>query len=154
MRRMLRESAGRFGTAWRVALRLMFAIVLACGVYGIAAAQSENGVQVRSGGIGSEERAELLAQSDQYNLRLAFATAGGAYVADVHVKLYEERGGAYHQVYDGKAEGPWFFARVAPGQYRVEASYRDVTQTRELKVGARQKPAQIIVRWSIGDKNG
>ena len=145
------ERTARFGTAWCTAARRLLAIVLLAVAYSAAAAQAENDVQVRTGGIGSEERAELLAQRDQYNLRLAFATTGGAYIAAVHVKLYREKDGAYHQVYDGKTEGPWFFARVAPGRYRIEANYKRVTQTRELNVGAQQEPAQIIVRWPAAD---
>ena len=138
---------------WRPAVVgvLVFAFLYGASVL---AADPVHDVQVRSGGIGSEERAELFAERSNYNLRLAFADTGGAYIAGVEVKLYQQRGGSYHEVYAGSGEGPWFFARVEPGRYRVEATHRGVTQTREMQVGPQQKAAQIFVRWRAADGKG
>jgi hypothetical protein len=124
---------------------LAFALML--GALAFAAGE----IQVRSGGVGSDERAEMTAVRGDYNLRLAFASARGPYIAGVHVKLYQQRDGAYHEVYSGGPNGPWFFASVTPGRYRVEATYGEVTRTRELQVEASQKAAQIVLQWDVSN---
>jgi hypothetical protein len=129
--------------------RLAFALML--GPFAFAAAQTDTDIQVRSGGVGSDERAELMAARGDYNLRLAFASTRGPYVAGVDVKLYQQRDGAYREVYSGRPDGPWFYARVRPGRYRVEATHGGVTRTRELQVGVSQKAAQIVMQWDVAD---
>lgn len=129
--------------------RLAFALML--GPFAFAAAQTDTDIQVRSGGVGSDERAELMAARGDYNLRLAFASTRGPYVAGVDVKLYQQRDGVYREIYSGGPNGPWFYARVRPGRYRVEATYGGVTRTRELQVGASQKAAQIVMQWDVAD---
>jgi len=69
----------------------------------------------------------------------------------VDVKLYQQRDGAYREVDSGGPNGPWFYARVTPGRYRVEATYGGVTRTHELQVGASQKAAQIVMQWDVAD---
>ena len=127
------------------------AFVLMLGPFTFAAAQTDSDIQVRSGGVGADERAEMMAMRGDYNLRLAFASTKGPYVAGVDVKLYQQRDGTYREVYSGGPTGPWFYARVAPGRYRVEATYGGVTRTRELQVGASQKAAQIVMQWDVAD---
>ncbi len=99
---------------------------------------------VRTGGVGVEERAALEAERDQFNLRVAFAETNGAYVSDVEVRILA---GGGNVVYHGRTDGPWLFARIAPGTYRLEADFRGVTQTRTLRVGAAQSAPLIYMHW-------
>src|SRR5690606_37917825 len=72
------------------------------------------------GGIGAEERAAMEAKAADYNLRLTFATkVSGAYLSDVKVAIRNARG---ETVLDTVAAGPWLFARLPRGEYRVAAS--------------------------------
>lgn len=104
-------------------------------------------VTVRSGGIGLEERAALDAERSRYNLRLAFAESDGDYVADVHVRLARLDGGT---LYEGESEGPFLFARLPPGRYRLEAAYDGITQVRTLDVGPAQTQPLVYLRWPAG----
>jgi len=141
---MKKSKAARHATA-------ATAFVLMLGPFTFAAAQTDTDIQVRSGGVGADERAEMMAVRGDYNLRLAFASTKGPYVAGVDVKLYQQRDGTYREVYSGGPTGPWFYARVAPGRYRVEATYGGVTRTRELQAGPSQKAAQIVMQWDVAD---
>lgn len=110
-----------------------------------ASAQNAGGeAGVRTGGVGIEEREALDAQRDRYNLRLAFAEKNGSYIADVAVRLSTADG---REVYSGTTDGPWLFARVQPGKYRLEADYAGGKQTRNLTVGARQAAPLIVLHW-------
>ncbi len=102
-------------------------------------------IAIRSGGIGLEERAALEAQRDRYNLRIAFAEANGDYISDVEVRLSAEARGTVH--YAGETRGPFLFARLEPGRYRLEATYAGQTQVRSLTVGPEQPQPYIYVRW-------
>jgi hypothetical protein len=102
-------------------------------------------ISVETGGVGLEERAALDAVRDRYNLRVAFAKADGEYVADVEVRLSAADGkGVY---YSGRTDGPYLFARLDPGRYRLEATYAGVTQVRTLTVSAAQSQPYVYVRW-------
>jgi hypothetical protein len=109
--------------------------------------ETANDVMIRSGGVEIEERVALDAARDRYNLRLAFADSDGAYVADVTVRLMGQGG---RTVYEGNAEGPYLFARLDPGRYRLEAKHEGVTQIRMLNVGAKQTTPIVYLHWPAG----
>jgi hypothetical protein len=100
---------------------------------------------VRTGGVGLEERAALDSVRDGYNLRVAFAEVDGEFVADVEVRLSAAGGEPVY--YSGTTDGPFLFARLDPGKYRLEARYAGLTQVRTLTVGAAQAQPYIYVRW-------
>jgi hypothetical protein len=82
--------------------------------------QEDEGIRYVSGGVGEDERSEIEALGDQFNLRLMFAKQdSGEYLADVHVSIREERGGT---ILDARSDGPLFFAQLPAGDYRVEAT--------------------------------
>jgi hypothetical protein len=113
----------------------------------VAAQRPPGDVVVRSGGVGVEERAALEAERARYNLRLAFAESDGVYVADVHVRLTGNDG---RVVYEGDSEGPFLFARLPAGRYRLEAEYGGMTQVRTLDVGAAQAQPLVHLHWPAG----
>ncbi len=96
--------------------------------------KTEDGIRYVSGGIGESERSELQALSSQFNLHLMFATQGsGEYLSAVRVSILDT-----HQapVLTATSKGPWFYAQLPPGDYRV-----DVTPTGERGEGQTQRKA-------------
>ena len=82
--------------------------------------QSDGNIRYVSGGIGESERAELNALSSQFNLHLLFATEGsGEYLSAVRVNILDARSGP---VLTAESKGPWFYAQLPPGDYRVEVT--------------------------------
>lgn len=98
---------------------------------------SAAGVPYLSGGVGLEERQRLEQSTGDYNLKLVFAATAGAYLGDVHVVIRGPRGVAL----DATSTGPWFFAKLPPGKYRVSATANGRTQTKSVSVGGKQSRA-------------
>jgi hypothetical protein len=106
--------------------RLSIAASLTLAVLGVLApaaglaleAQRYGDIPYLSGGIGTEEREQLEAQGRDYNLKLVLARGDGAFVADVRIRI-NDRGG--NPVLEAIAAGPWFYAKLPPGVYQVEA---------------------------------
>jgi hypothetical protein len=128
----------------RAQLLSMAAMLLAALSFHASAQNAAGEASVRTGGVGIEEREALDAQRDRYNLRLAFAEKNGSYIADVAVRLSTADG---REVYSGTTDGPWLFAHVQPGKYRLEAEYAGDKQARSLTVGARQAAPLIVLHW-------
>jgi hypothetical protein len=104
---------------------------------GLIRIQESQGVRYASGGVGEGERDELHALSNQFNLRLLFAMQGsGDYLADVQVNIMDESG---KTTLNAQSQGPWFFAQLPPGAYRVQVSVLNQTQQQTVRVsGSRQ----------------
>jgi hypothetical protein len=110
---------------------------------GVLEPQSQNGVAFVSGGVGEESREALRAVERDYNLRLMFAAQGsGQYLSDVRVTI----AGAKGILVDADAEGPLFFARLAPGSYKVTATTEGRSQTRGVEIAA-GKRASVDFYW-------
>ncbi len=108
-------------------------------------ARSAGSVAYRSGGIGAEERAALRAHARDYNLRLTFAAEGrGAYLGGAKVRIEDSDG---HVVLDAGSEGPWFFARLPKGRYRVVASHETGAIARDVDLSIRS--VDLVLRWNV-----
>jgi hypothetical protein len=132
--------ARRTGWVW-LALAAFVAGALAMGP------AFAGGIAVKSGGVGLDERAALEAERDRYNVRLAFAQTSGVYVSDVNVKITRPDGAL---VYEGRDEGPWFFAQLEPGTYRLIVDYDGMTQVRTLQVQSHQAAPLLYLHWPGG----
>src|SRR5437588_6877017 len=76
-----------------------------------------NGVNWVSGGVSLEERDAMREVAPDYNLQVVVAMRGsGEYRAEVPVSVEDQNGNAVLSVV---TDGPWLFARVPPGRYRV-----------------------------------
>jgi hypothetical protein len=85
------------------------------------APQTQGGVTFVSGGVAEDSEQAMNAMRSQYNLHLLFAQQGtGAYFADVPVQIIDAAGTT---VLNAVSAGPFFFARLQPGRYRVVASH-------------------------------
>lgn len=96
-----------------------------------------------SGGVGLEERAQMMERYGEYNLHLGFAEQSGEYLAGVQVSARDANGAV---VFAGETEGPLLFANVPPGAYRVTASYGGVARTRVIRVSDAPGPIEYF-RW-------
>ncbi|MGH7820796.1 MAG: carboxypeptidase regulatory-like domain-containing protein [Candidatus Binatia bacterium] len=113
-----------------------------------AAPAEENyqGVPFRSGGVGRDEREALERASGGYNLKLIFARKQHtAFVSDVQVRITDSQGNV---VLDGLSHGPWFFTRLPPGKYRVEAAIAGRTQEQPVEVKEAAQ-ARLAYYWDI-----
>jgi hypothetical protein len=54
-----------------------------------------------------------------YTLKLTFADTTGHYLSDIFVVIAEASGAP---VLEAVSQGPWFFAKLPPGRYRVRAT--------------------------------
>lgn len=87
-----------------------------------------------SGGIGLEEQEIFKNRAGQFNLRLFFAeAASGAYLAGVHVAIDNKAG---TRILDIDDAGPWFYATLPPGRYRITATFNGQAQARTVQVAA------------------
>jgi hypothetical protein len=84
-----------------------------------------------SGGIGSDERDALSQKSRDFNLKVVCATKGGAYLPDIALKIKEENGTTVLAV---QSEGPWFFAKLSPGNYTVTATLEETTLSQKVQI--------------------
>jgi hypothetical protein len=79
--------------------------------------RTPSGVAWLSGGVSIDERDAMRAVAPGYNLRVVVATAGtGEYRADVPVSIEDNKGTPLLSIV---TDGPWLFADVAPGRYRI-----------------------------------
>jgi hypothetical protein len=98
--------------------------------------QTVKGVTFVSGGIGDGERQEMLTMKKEYNLHLMFADkATGAYMADVRVKVLDAKGTT---ILDSVSVGPFFYAKLIPGKYRVTASVTGQEQTQAIVISTKK----------------
>ena len=106
------------------------------------------------GGVGSDDRAALATAVPGANLSLEmFIANGGEYVADADVKLF--RLGAHDPELAARAGGPICHLRVAPGRYRIEATFEGVTRSVTATVAASAaKPVRVALAFpkSVGDR--
>ena len=111
----------------------------------LAQGQAVPGGQVKyvSGGVGEDSAAQMSAVGKEYNLKLLFAAKDGHYLADVAVTISDERGG---KVLDAVSEGPFLFAQLAPGKYRVTASYAGSASARDTTIAASGR-RELVFRW-------
>jgi hypothetical protein len=82
--------------------------------------QTDGGIRYVSGGVGVSGRSDLDALASQFNLHLMFATQGsGEYLSAVQVTILDANKAP---VLSAESNGPWFYAQLPPGDYRVEVT--------------------------------
>ncbi len=98
-------------------------------------AETQNGVSYISGGVGLDDVEMLREVRGDYNLHLLFAAQGsGEFLADVKVKILDAKGTT---LVDAVSEGPYFYAKAAPGRYRVVAVSEGVELSKTIDVPAK-----------------
>ncbi len=80
---------------------------------GIDTGKSPEGARFMSGGVGLEERQQMLKMAPGYDLKLAFADRRGDYLSDVVVTVDDAHG---KQVLSTTTAGPWLYISRPPGE--------------------------------------
>lgn len=81
--------------------------------------KADRGVSYLSGGIGEVEQAALRAVQAQYNVHLMFAVKGSKeFEVPDRIRIKDARGVT---LLDVPASGPYFYAKLKPGHYKVAA---------------------------------
>lgn len=106
------------------------------------------GVHYMSGGVGVEGRQAMREMAPHYNLFVEFATRPrGDYVANVDVTVHNAHGGI---VLKAVSEGPWFYADLAPGKYKVLARIDGHTEAHWVQIH-RGHRGHVVVTWPAAD---
>ncbi|KWA30259.1 hypothetical protein WL27_26195 [Burkholderia multivorans] len=79
-----------------------------------------------------------------YNLIMTFAQKGtGAYLSDVQVVIQDATG---KEIMRAMSEGPFFFAKLPSGRYKVIADYLNSTQTLTANIHG-HKSVDLYLYW-------
>ncbi|MEZ5669540.1 MAG: hypothetical protein R3F55_19300 [Alphaproteobacteria bacterium] len=89
-------------------------------------------------GVGLTAREQ--AANTPYTLKLIYAEPDGHFLADVLTRISDAAGNV---VLETGCDGPWLLVDLAPGRYRVTATFAGETRTVDVSVGT-QKRDQLI----------
>ncbi|WZV79292.1 carboxypeptidase regulatory-like domain-containing protein [Burkholderia pseudomallei] len=114
---------------------------------------TQNGIAYVTGGVGQDEVDALRAAASKYNLRMMFASRSGEYLSDVDVTI---RAAAAQPVLTVRTRGPFLYARLPAGQYRIDARYGSAEQRRSVRrsVRAARGGVHVEFRWAEPDRRG
>ncbi|HEY3066418.1 MAG TPA: carboxypeptidase regulatory-like domain-containing protein [Methylomirabilota bacterium] len=97
-----------------------------------------------SGGVGSDEREELLAKERDYNLKVIAARSSGHYLSGVVIVIESAAG---ERMLETTMTGPILLAKLPPGSYTLKATAGDQTQSQTVTIPA-QGSKQVQFRWA------
>jgi len=123
----------------RYAARAVLAAALALGGTWACAQEPE----YITGGVGAEQREEMKAQREQYNLLLTFADRNGELQAGVALTVRDRQGRTVLELPDA---GPMVYAKLPPGSYRIAATVDGRQQVRSANVG--RGPREVAFHWA------
>lgn len=113
---------------------LVLGSILSLGVLAQPVQHDANGIPYVSGGVGDGERQQIEAMSKDYNLKLILAERSGSYIAQVDVSIMDAKG---NTVLEAQSVGPFFLAKLTPGNYRVAATYGGKVLRQRIAVPSR-----------------
>jgi hypothetical protein len=108
---------------------------------GIPVAHDNHGIAYVTGGVGQDEVEAFRGLASGYNMRATFTTGSGEYLSGVAVQVSRSDGTV---VFNATSDGPYLFARLPEGRYRLTASLDGAQRSRELYV-----PAHGGVRFTM-----
>jgi len=98
-----------------------------------------------TGGIPYEQIPAFTQARSQYPLNIEIYEKDGAknsFTADAQIKLIDRKGGV---VLDAKASGPFLWAKVPPGQYRLQTTLNGKMKEQGVSVGSGKSTRAIVV---------
>lgn len=108
------------------------------------AVQGDGGVAYVTGGVVYEELPAFHRARSQYPLNIEIYEKAGSrnqFTADAQVKLMDRNGKV---LFDTNAEGPYLWAKVPPGQYKVQATLNGLTKEQRVSVGSQPTRAIFV----------
>jgi hypothetical protein len=100
----------------------------------IPVAHDSHGIAYVTGGVGQDEVAAFRHLTSGYNMRATFTTRSGESLSGVAVQVAKPDGTV---VFNATSDGPYLFARLPQGRYRLTASLDGAQRSRELYVPTR-----------------
>jgi len=94
----------------------------------------DHGIPYVTGGVGQDEASALRRLASGYSMRATFTSVTGEYLSGVAVQVSSSNGAT---VFTAVSQGPYLFARLPSGHYRVVASFNGVERSREFYVPTR-----------------
>lgn len=120
----------------KIGTRFCFAFTLAVLLASPSLLWAADPIRTLSTGVGKEERVA----HEGYTLLIVFAESKGPLIAAVGLKITGQDG---TMVLDTVSEGPWFYADLPAGTYKVQATRKDGTQ-RNATVTVAAKAQKIL----------
>ncbi len=122
--------------------------VLCFALSGLPAAaieeQTSGEIRYISGGVGENEKQELLDRASQYSLRIVTARKGnGDFLADCKVTILR----AGQPVLEAVMDGPVLMARLPPGAYRVRTEFDGRVQERPVTIAPKGLMNNLYLYW-------
>jgi hypothetical protein len=96
-----------------------------------------------SGGVGVDERQEILAKEKDHNLKIVVAEDSGDFLANVQVVIESAK---KEQMLNATMAGPILLAKLPPGTYTIKATSDEKTLTKSVSVPA-QGLRTVDFRW-------
>ena len=128
---------------------LMVSGALAQAESDLPAVHKSGSVEYLSGGIGQSESKAIEGASRHWPLTLEFAVKDkqhADFAADVNVRVRDAHG---HTALQATSGGPFLLAKLAPGQYAVEATLAGKTLHETVTV-KHDAPAKAVFVWPSG----
>ena len=101
------------------------------------------GIAYITGGVGAEEAAAMRALASHYSLRARFTANGGEFVSDVDVRILTSDG---RLIFTAVSDGPYLYARVPPGRYRLVAKLDGLERSRNVDIPTRGG-ITVLLTW-------
>lgn len=96
-----------------------------------------------TGGVGEDEKQEMLDRAAQYTLRITAARKkSGDFLADCKVVVTK----GTQTVLEAVMDGPVLLARLDPGTYRVRVEFEGKAQDRQVSIG-RSGMQSLYLYW-------
>ena len=116
---------------------------------GVPLIHKSGAVEYMSGGIGTDESSVIEAISKHWSLSLEFAVKSGKraeFAANVKLSVHDAKG---REVLHATSGGPFLLARLAPGNYTVDATLAGKTlqETVAIQTG---KAVKAVFIWPVG----
>ncbi|REE21490.1 hypothetical protein B0G71_4665 [Paraburkholderia sp. BL27I4N3] len=103
------------------------------GAAGLPVAQNR-GIAYVTGGVGQDEVAAMRSVASGYSMRARFSTSTGEFVSGVSVRLSQADG---KLIFAATSDGPYLYAQVPPGHYRLSATLNGVERSRRVDIPPR-----------------
>jgi hypothetical protein len=100
-----------------------------------------NGYQLACTGIGDEAQTDPRWKA--FPVRLEFAGGKAQYLADVEATVFDAAG---KELFKVRCDSPWLLAKLEPGKYRVQGSFRNLVKSSNF-MAPKKGQARIIVRF-------